>query len=248
MGEAKNDPEWRSRERLEVFDAAKEFYRLGNRAVESYGREFPLRLADLEGAAKNFKDLDMEEVKSSTLQAYREGVYPVTNKFLIAFNNCRRVCRKLEESFKGMVALAVKFPDLLKDDSFAAEIREVELRVEDAFGKLKEYEALMPDAEVVVDGWPETGYNPLKAVYQDFVQEPIGFVWKEFVGEKSALNKLASEARRDIEGTVYDFLVADTDGVTEQLKEAGDTAGKIGGKVVKKAIKKATDVLGLDDN
>jgi len=152
----------------------------------------------------------------------------------------------LEEKFRGMVDLAEKHPELLKWKRFVEEINETESRINDAFVKLEKYEKMMDDVGVVLDAWPDTNYNPLKAVYQT-AQRPVIWGWKGVIGEKSVLNKVAARARYDLEGVVHDFVMEDENDLTSKAEGVIEEGGEVAKKVARKAVKKATDFIDEDN-
>lgn len=234
-----------SEKREVAFDPKHEFDKLGREALDLYNGMFSLNFVKLSEAAEDFKNIDVGGAKYLTLQTYEEEVNPVVLKFLKAMNSCKRACRGLEKRFSDIADLARRYPELLKWERFAQEINEIELRVNDALVKLAKYEKTMVDVETVVNAWPDTNYNPLKAVYQT-AQRPIGQVWGEFVGEKSVLNNLAVQARVGLEEVVHDFVMEDENDVTSKAEDVIEEGGKVAKKIAKKAANKVTDFIDSD--
>ena len=229
-----------------VFNPKQEFDKLSREALDLYNGAFSSSFAELTEVAEDFEDIDVEGAKYLTLRTFQKEVAPVVSKFLKAMNGCKKACEGLEGKFRAMVDLAKRYPELLKLEKFVAEVNETELRINDTFVKLEKYKKMLSDVETVVNAWPDTSYNPLKAVYQT-VQRPIGWGWKEFVGEKSVLNKLAARARVGLEEVVYNFIMDDEYNIVPKAEGATKAGGKVVKKIAKKAVKEVTDFVDGDD-
>ena len=240
MEDTHSDFWYSPKEKKEVVSGPRqEFDELSNKSQKFYNEGFSVNFTRLGEAAEDFVDIDVERAKYLTLRTYKREVSPVVSKFLKSMNGCKRACKGLEKMFRKMADVAEKHPELLKWDRFVEEINETESRINDVLTRLEKYEKMMDDVEVVVDAFPDTNYNPLKAVYQT-AQRPVGWAWGKFVGEKSVLNKLAAEARCSLEQVVHNIVMEDEDDITSDVK---GVAVKVGNK----AIDKATDLFGGED-